>query len=56
MSAGMEKGLKNNQDQSSIILLFDYNFRHKDVVLRVTLKNIMLKFSSIRYLTLRRVL
>ena len=56
MSAGMEKGIKYNQNQSSIILLFEHNFRHKAVVLRVTLKDIMLKFWSIMYLTLRRVL
>ena len=34
----------------------EHNFRHKAVVLRVTLKNIMLKFWSIMYLTRRRVL
>ena len=34
----------------------EHNFRHKAVVLMVTLKNIMLKFWSIMYLTLRRVL
>ena len=34
----------------------EHNFRHKAVVLRVTFKNIMLKFWSIMYLTLRRVL
>ena len=52
MSAGMEKGLKYCQDQSSIMLLFEHTFRHDAVVLRVTLKGIMLKFSSIIYLTL----
>ena len=58
MSAGMEKGLKYCQDQSSIMLLFEHNFRHNAVVLRVTLKSIILKFWSIMYLTLviRRVL
>ena len=51
-SEGMEKGIKYNQDQSSIMLLLELNFRHNAVVLRVTLKSIMLKFSSIMYLTL----
>ena len=49
---GMKKGIKYNQDQSSIMLLLELNFRHNAVVLRVTLKGIMLKFSSIMYLTL----
>lgn len=52
LSAGMEKGIKYNQDQSSIMLLLEHNFRHNAVVLRVTLKSFMLKFSSIMYLTL----
>ena len=52
MSAGMEKGIKYSQDQSSIMLLFEHNYRHNTVVLRVTLKSIMLKFSSIMYRTL----
>ena len=52
MSAGMEKGLKYCQDQSSIMLLFEQTFRHNAVVLRVTLKSTMLRFSSIMYLTL----
>ena len=52
MSAGMEKGMKYSQDQSSIMLLFEHNFRHNTVVLRVALKSVMLKFSSIIYLTL----
>ena len=43
MSARMEKGIKYSQDQSSIILLFEHNFRHNAVVLRVTLISIMLK-------------
>ena len=43
-SEGMEKGIKYNQDQSSIMLLLELNFRHNAVVLRVTLKSIMLKF------------
>ena len=52
----MEKGIKYSQDQSSMImLLFEHNFRHNAVVLRVTPKSIMLKFSSIMYLTLERV-
>ena len=51
-SEGMKKGIKYNQDQSSIMLLLELNFRHNAVVLRVTLKSIMLKFSSIMYLTL----
>ena len=51
-SEGMKKGIKYNQDQSSIMLLLELNFRHNAVVLRVTLKSIMLKFWSIMYLTL----
>ena len=51
-SEGMKKGIKYNQDQSSIMLLLELNFRHNAVVLRVTLKSIMLKFSSTMYLTL----
>ena len=39
--AGMEKGIKYSQDQSSMMLLFEHNFRHNAVVsfvvLRVTL-------------------
>ena len=50
-SEGMEKGIKSNQDQSSIMLLLELNFRHNAVVLRVMLKSIMLKFSSIMYPT-----
>ena len=53
LSAGMEKGIKYSQDQSSMMLLFEHNFRHNAVVscvvLRVTLQSIMLKFSSIMY-------
>ena len=52
MSVGMQKGIKYSQDQSSIMLLFEHNFRHNAIVLRVTLKSIRLKFSSIMYLTL----
>ena len=52
LSEGIEKGIKYNQDQSSIMLPLELNFRHSAVVLRVTLKSIMLKFSSIMYLTL----
>ena len=55
MSVRMEKGIKYSQDQSSIMLLFEHNFRRNAVVLRVTPKSIMLKFSSIMYLTLERV-
>ena len=55
MSAGMEKGIKYSQDQSSIMLLFEHNYRHNAVVLRVTLKSMMLKFSSIMYLTLAMI-
>ena len=51
LSSGMKKGSKNSQDQSSIMLLFELNSRHNAVVLRVTLKSIVLKFSSIMYLT-----
>ena len=31
MSAGMGKGIKYSQDQSSIMLLFEHNFRHNAV-------------------------
>ena len=55
MSAGMEKGIKFRQDQSSMMLLFEHNFRYNAVVLSVTPKSIMLKFSSMMYLTLERV-
>ena len=51
-SASMEKGIKYRQDQSSILLLFEHNFRHNAVVLGEMLQSIMLKFSSIIYLTL----
>ena len=51
MSEEIEKDIKHNQDQSSKMLLLELNFRHNAVVLRVTLKSIMLKFSSIMYLT-----
>ena len=51
----MEKGIKYSQDQSNIMLLFEHNFRHNAVVLKVTPKSIMLKFSSIMYLTPERV-
>ena len=46
-SEGMEKGIKYNQDQLSIMPLLELNQLHNAVVLRVTLKSIMLKFSSI---------
>ena len=53
LSAGMEKGIKYKlQDQSSIMLLFEYNFTHNAVVLRVRFKSIMLKLSRIMFLTL----
>ena len=52
MTAGIEKGVKYSRDQSSIMLLFEHYFRHNAVVFGVTLKSIMLKFSSITYLTL----
>lgn len=53
--AGMGKGIKDSQDQSSIMLLFEHNFRHNDVILRVTIKSKMLKFCGIMYLTLSQV-
>ena len=31
MSAGMGKGIKYSQDQSSIMLLFEHNFKHNAV-------------------------
>ena len=53
LTAGMEKGIKYNQDHPSIVLHFEqHNFQHNAVVLRVMLKSIMLKFFSIMYLTL----
>ena len=53
LSAGMEKSIKYKlQDQSSIMLLFEHNFTHNAVVLRVRFKSIMLKLSRIMYLTL----
>ena len=53
LSAGMEKGIKYKlQDQSSIMLLFEHNFTHNAVVLRVRFKSIMLKLSRIMHLTL----
>jgi len=54
LSPGMEKGVKYNQDQSSIMLLLEYNFSHNVVALRVTLKCIMLNFFSKMYLGLLR--
>ena len=52
LSTGMEKGIKYNQDQSSIMLLVEHNFRYNAVVLMVTRKSIMHKFSGIISLTL----
>ena len=53
LSAGMEKGIKYKlQDQSSIMLLFEHNFTHNAVVLRVRFKSIMLKLSRRMFLTL----
>ena len=54
LSAGMG-GIKYSQDQSSIMLLFENNFRHNAVILRVTIKSKMLKFSGIMHLTLSQV-
>ena len=39
LSTRMEKNIKYNQDQSSIMLLLEHNFRHNAVILRVTLKS-----------------
>ena len=36
-------------------LIFEHNLRHNAIVLRVTLKSIMLKFSVIIYLTLEKL-
>ena len=41
LSPGMEKGNKYNQDQSSIMLLLEHNFRHNAVVWMVTRKSKM---------------
>ena len=46
LAAGMEKGIKQNQDQSSMILPLEHNLRHNAVVLKVMLKSIVLKFSN----------
>ena len=53
----MKKGIKYNQDHfEHNATVLELNFRHNAVVLRVTLKSIMLKFSSITaYLTLNIV-
>ena len=48
----MDKGIKYNQDQPNIVLLFEHNFRHNTVVLSVALKGIILKFLSIMCLSL----
>ena len=48
-------GLKvasNIINMSNIMLARQHNFRHNGAVLRVTLKSIIPKFSSIMYLTL----
>ena len=37
-------------DQSSIMLLFEHDYRHNAVVLSMTLERIMLKFSSIAWM------
>lgn len=50
LSPGMGKRIENNQDQSSIMLFVEHNFKHNAVVLRVTLKSVTLKFSSKMYL------
>ena len=47
LSAGMEKGIKYSQDQSSMMLLFEHDLRYNAIILRVTLKSIVLKFSNI---------
>ena len=47
LAAGMEKGIKYNQDQSSITLLLELDLRHNAVALKVTFKRLMLTFSSI---------
>lgn len=43
----MEKGIKYDQDQSSITLLLELDLRHNAVALKVTFKRLMLTFSSI---------
>ena len=55
LSASMKKGIKlfkYSQDQSNIMLLFEHKFGHNNVVFTVTLQIIMLRFSSIIYVTL----
>ena len=42
LSADMEKGIKYAQDQLSKKLVFEHKFSHNAVVLRVTLKSIIL--------------
>ena len=49
-SVGMEKNIKYNQDQLSVMLILEHNFKHNAVVLRGTLICIMLKFSGLMYL------
>ena len=46
------KGHQYSQDHLRLLLLLEQNFRHNALVLRMTPKSIMLKFSSIMYLTL----
>ena len=53
LSAGMEKGINYSQDQSSIMLLFEHNLRRNAIILRVTLKSIVLTFSNIYIMYLR---
>jgi len=50
------KGHQYSQDHLSLMLLLEQNFRHNTIVLRVTPKSIMLKFSSILYLILIRAM
>ena len=54
MSARVENNIKYNQDHI-IVLLLEHNFRPDAVVSRITLKSLMLKFSSIMYLTLAQM-
>ena len=46
------KLVSNIINMSSIMLAREHNFRHNGAVLRVTLKSIITKFSSITYVTL----
>ena len=53
---GHGNGHQYSQDHLRLLLLLEQNFRHNALVMRMTPKSIMLKFSSIMYLTLIRAM